>query len=65
MKSFLWIQKDRKCRPDNQSTVNDAITEDNRLYPDFSLIWDNFIRPLEGKLFLIQEDQTEYLKLII
>lgn len=38
-----------KCKPDNQSTVNDAITEDNRLYPDFSLIWDNFIRPLEGK----------------
>lgn len=38
-----------KYRPDNQFTVNDAITEDNRLYPDFSLIWDNFIRPLEGK----------------
>lgn len=42
-------KKIEKCRPDNQSTVNDAITEDNRLYPDFSLIWDNFIRPLEGK----------------
>lgn len=54
-----------KCRPDSIYTVNDAITEDNRLYSDFSLIWDNFIRALEGKTFLIQEDQTEYLKLIM
>lgn len=46
---FVDTKNIEKCRFDNQSTVNDAITEDNRLYPDFSLIWDNFIRPLEGK----------------
>lgn len=46
---FVDTKNIEKCKPDNQSTVNDAITEDNRLYPDFSLIWDNFIRPLEGK----------------
>lgn len=46
---FVDTKNIEKCKPDNQSTVNDAITEDNRLYPDFSLIWDNFIRSLEGK----------------
>lgn len=46
---FVDTKNIEKCKPDNQSTVNDAITEDNRPYPDFSLIWDNFIRSLEGK----------------